>query len=150
MRSIPRPLQLAIHGFVILVVMGGLYAWKSFEVRKATDAVTLGALIQLQSALIHYHQDRFSYPATPASGLVGIGGSECLSSEGFLGSATPSCRKKSYGYFEEPFAYQAFSGEKAMPCTDGAECNSFAVEFEMKSGSIFSKGVHTLTPKGIQ
>jgi hypothetical protein len=150
--SLPRPFQFGLQGLLILAVIAGLYAWKSYEVRTASDVLTMSSIMQLKAALERYAGERFAYPPAPQPLILGVSESNCLSRDGFTGASAPACTKGMLHLMggEEYFIYTPLAADGTSICADARGCPSFAITFELKGSRIFSKGEHRLTPNGIQ
>lgn len=155
-----RKLILQRLGAFFLIVLSAIGAWflVRYEIARSRDAQALARIIEIQSVLASYAARHGVYPSMGEnSRILGGQGAECLSSDGFVSANSDSCRLKTFGLFgilpgigiSQIATYSSVGADMVTPCTESNGCPFYKIEFFLETNSIAPKGLHSVSPKGL-
>ncbi len=134
---------------IILCAVGGWFLVR-YENARSRDVQALTRILEIQSTLASYAANHGVYPSMgQESRILGDNTAECLSSEGFVSATSDSCPKKIYGELKVA-RYTSLASDGATPCTDQNGCPFYKIDFSLETNSIAPKGIHSVSPTGLQ
>ncbi len=148
-------------GAIAVVVFFAIGSW--FLVRhedaRSRDAQSLARILEIQAALASYASHHGVYPYIGKTQLsVGSAQTGCLSSDGFVSANSDSCRQKTFGLFgqlpgkgkSQIAAYSSLDSDAITQCADKDGCPMYKIDFILETNSIAPKGLHSVSPNGLQ
>lgn len=144
------PHALLIAGALFVLV--GLFALVKSEEAKTRDVVAMQNAIDIKLGLYRYYLRHAAYPPT-GTAPISLGGydTDCLSDNGFISRQNSECAKRSY-LLPVPAgaSYMPLAEQGDIPCDSSVGCSRYEIRFSLETNLFAQKGVHTLTPEGMQ
>ena len=140
-----------ILGGILVVV--GLFVLVRVEEAKTRDTIRMQEVISVKQGLYRYYVNHAAYPPSgQQSILLGTTDSNCLSDKGFLSSASRDCSTGGGAYLlpVPNGTYTALGEQGDTPCNSLTSCPRYAILFFLETDLFARKGMHALTPEGLQ
>lgn len=142
------------HIFLVaagILIIVGFYALVASEEAKTRDTVRMQEVIGIKQGLYRYYLNHAAYPPAPQPVILGEMDTACLNDKGFVSRTSQECMARAYLLPVPPgHTYVSLGEEGNEPCTSSIGCPRYAISFQLETNLFVKKGMHILTPEGLQ
>lgn len=148
-------------GAGLLVVSLAVGAWflNRYEQARSRDMQRMSRILEAQSVLGAFASHYAVFPpAREGSMEFGVAGADCISKAGVVDRSQDECREGFLGYVNSVpgdgdaglMTYATFGADRQSICASPNGCLWYTIQFVLETSALAPKGVHVVTPEGLQ